>query len=199
MYITLGPTLRRFRVLAAATITSSGPTMVTGSIGLSPGTSITGEPGCINGQVHIADPVALEAQKELTAAYDVAALLTPTLTCIDDIGEQSLHPGIYASGSSMLLTGELALDAHCDSDAQFIFQIASALTIGNGAKITLLQGAKPDNVFWNVGSSATIGTDCAFVGNLMAFSSISVGTNATVHGRLLARNAAVTLLSNIIS
>ena len=204
--ITLGPTVGTFGVLAGSTVTNSGPTVVNGNLGVSPGTAITGingiapgGPGTVTGSIHSADAFALQAQNELTAAYNAAAGAASTATKSGDLGGQTLFAGVYTASSSLGITGTVTLDAQNNPNAQFIFQIGSALTTATGSSVALINGANPANIFWQIGSSATLGTSASFSGNILALSSISFGTGATLQGRALARNGAVTLLSNVIS
>jgi hypothetical protein len=203
--ITLGPTVGTFGVLAGSTVTSSGPTVVVGNLGVSPGTAITGftgiapgGPGMVFGSIDSADAFAAQAQNELTAAYNAAAGAASTATKNGDLGGQTLFPGVYTASTSLGITGNVTLDAQGNANAQFIFQIGSALTTATGSTVTLINGAQASNVFWQIGSSATLGTTSAFSGNILALSSISANTGASIQGRLLARNGAVTLLSNSI-
>jgi hypothetical protein len=204
--ISLGPTVATFGVLAGSTVTNSGPTIVVGNLGVSPGTAITGftgiapgGPGLVGGTIHSADAFAATAQNELTSAYNAAAGAASTATKAGDLGGQTLFPGVYTSSSSLGLTGTLVLDAQGNPNAQFIFQIGSALTTASGSAVVLINGAQAANVFWQIGSSATLGTTSAFAGNILALSSISLNTGAVLQGRALARNGAVTLLSNTIN
>jgi hypothetical protein len=204
--ITLGPTVDTFGVLAGSTVTNSGPTVVLGNLGTSPGTAITGfaaiapgGPGIVTGVIHSAGPGAALAQNELTAAYNAAAGAASNATVAGDLGGQTFFAGVYTSSSTLGITGTVTLDAQGNPNAQFIFQIASALTTATGSNVLLINGAQPKNVFWQMGSSATLGTTSNFSGNLLAFSSISLGTGTVLEGRALARNGAVTLLSNTIN
>jgi hypothetical protein len=153
----------------------------------------------VSGTIHSADAVAAQAQNELTAAYNAAAGAASTATKNGDLGGQTLFAGVYTASSSLGITGTVTLDAQNNANAQFIFQIGTALTANVGSSVNLINGALPANVFWQVGSSATVGSGASFSGNILAFSSISLGTNATLQGRALARNAAVTLLGNTIT
>jgi hypothetical protein len=202
--ITLGPTLNTFDILAGSTVTNSGPTVINGNLGVSPGTAITGfsgfapgGPGIVNGTIHSADGVALQAQNELTTAYNTAAGAFSTGVKSGDIGGTTVTPGVYAIASTLGITGTVTLDAQGNPNAQFIFQIGSGLTTAVGSIVFLTNGAQASNVFWQVGSSATLGTSSAFSGNILAQASISLGTGALLQGRALARTGAVTLLSNI--
>jgi hypothetical protein len=190
-----------FAVLGASTVTSTGATTVNGNLGLSPGTAVTGfPPGAVNGTLHVADAAAAQAQADLTAAYNDAATRTGAITVAGNIGGQTLTPGVYSSSSSLAISsGDLTLDAQGNANAVFIFQMGSTLTTISGHNVILSGGAQAANVFWQVGSSATLGTGSVFKGNILALASITVTTGATVEGRLLARTAAVTLDSNTIT
>lgn len=204
--LTLGPTVGTFGVLAGSTVTSSGPTLVTGNLGVSPGTAITGitgiapgGPGTVSGTINSANAFALQAKNELTTAYNAAAGAASTATKAGDLGGQVLFAGVYTSSSTLGITGIVTLDAQNNGSAQFIFQIGSSLTTATGSNVNLINGALPANVFWQVGSSATLGTNSSFSGNILAQEAISLGTGASLQGRALARIAAVTLLSNSVS
>jgi hypothetical protein len=204
--ISLGPTVGTFGVLAGSTVTNSGPTLVIGNLGVSPGTAITGfmgiapgGPGIVNGTIHSADAFAAQAQNELTTAYNAAAGAASTATKNGDLGGQTLFPGVYTASSSLGITGTVTLDAQGNPNAQFIFQIGSALTTAVSSNVVLINGAQAGNVFWQIGSSATLGTTSTFAGNILALASISFGTGATLQGRALARTGAVTMLSNTVN
>src|SRR6185436_18465858 len=188
-----------FAVLAASTVTSIAPTTINGDLGLSPGTSVTGGP-TVNGTIHIADAAAAQAQGDLTTAYNNAAGRTPTrvFTPIFDLGGLTLTSGVYNDPSSFAITGTLTLDGHGDPNAVWIFQAGSTLVTASGSQVLLINGAQAANVFWQVGSSATLGTGSVFKGTIMALASITVTTGVTVEGRMLARTAAVTLDSDNI-
>jgi len=186
-----------YGVLGASTVTNTGTSVIGGDLGLSPGTSITGfPPGVVLGTVHPTDPVAAQAQSDLTTAYNVAASLTPSTTGLSDLVGLSLIPGVY-SGSTLSLSGDLTLAGTATS--VWVFQAASTLVTGSASRIILTGGATACNVFWQVGSSATLGTASEFAGTIMANQSITATTSATVTGRLLADNGAVTLDSNVIT
>ena len=190
-----------FAVLAGSTVINTGPSVISGDLGLSPGTVVTGfPPGTVTGgTIHAADGVALQAQNDLTTAYNDAAGRSSTATISADLAGQTLTPGVYTSASSLGLSGDLTLNGEGNSNAVFVFQAGSTLTSGSGSRVLLIGGAQPCNVFWQVGSSATIGTSSAFVGNILALTSISMTTGATLNGRALARNGAVTLDTNTIT
>ena len=190
-----------YAVLAGSTVTSTGPTIVSGDLGLSPGTSVTGfPPGLMSGGVqNVANPAAVQAKSDLIAAYDEAAGQAPaTPVAASSLGGLTLTPGVY-SGGALDLTGTVTLDAQGDSGAVFVFQAASTLITASASQVKLVNGASACNVFWKVGSSATLGTTTSFKGTILALTSITLNTGATVEGRMLARNGAVTLDSNVIS
>lgn len=190
-----------FRVLAGSTVANTGGTTVAGDVGVWAGTSVTGfGPGTMTGNggvPHVADPAAQTAQSDLTIAYNNAAGRAVGAAVAGNIGGQTLTPGVYTSTSSLAISsGDLTLNGN--SNGVFIFQIPSALTVTSGRKVILTGGALASNVFWQVGSSATLGTTSNFSGTILANSSITMATGATLHGRALARVGGVTLDSNII-
>jgi len=190
-----------FAVLAGSTITNTGSSVISGNIGLSPGTSITGFPPGVqsSGVTDKTDATALSAEGAATSAYLDAAGRTPFSVAPSDLGGSTLAAGVYESASSMSLTGTLTLNGGGDADAVFIFQAGSTLTTASGSDVVLENGAQACNVFWQVGSSATVGTTSDFAGTILALSSATLDTGATVRGRVLARNGAVTLDDNTIS
>jgi hypothetical protein len=193
-------TATSFAVLAGSAVSNTGPSVITGDLGVSPGSAVTGfPPGLVtNGAIHATDGLADGAQADVTTAYNDAAGRSSTATIMANLGGQSLVPGVY-SGGALALTGALTLDAQGDPDAVFIFQAASTLTTTSASSVLLTNGVNPCNVYWQVGSSATLGTGTAFVGTVLALTSITATTGATVDGRLFARNGAVTLDTNVVT
>ncbi|MDH2425982.1 ice-binding family protein [Sphaerisporangium sp. TRM90804] len=190
-----------FAVLAGSTVTNTGATVVTGDLGLSPGTAVTGfPPGTVTGTIHAADAAAAQAKADLVAAYDDAAARTPATTVPTQLGGTTLTPGLYDSAAGTFqITGNLTLDAQGDPGAVWIFQTASTLVTASAGTVTLVGGAQSANVFWQVGSSATLGTGSSLAGNVLALTSITVTTGASVDGRVLARDGAVTLDANTVT
>jgi hypothetical protein len=191
-----------FVVLAGSTVTNTDATTVTGDLGVSPGTAVTGfPPGTVTGATHAGDPAAAQAQIDLTTAFnDAAGRTVGAVTVAGNLGGQTLTPGLYKSTSSLeISSGDLTLDAQGNATAVFIFQMASTLTTTAGRQVILSGGAKAANVFWQVGSSATLGTTSVFKGNLLADQSITLDNGATLDGRALAQIGAVTLDANTIT
>jgi hypothetical protein len=189
-----------FRVLGGSTVTNTGPTTIFGDLGVSPGSAITGfPPGLVlgGGAQHAADATALQAQSDVTSAYVVLAgdPCAHDLTG-QDLGGLTLTPGVYCFSSEAQLTGTLVLDAQGDPSAVFVFQVGSKLTTASGASVAFVNGGQDCRVFWQIGSSATLGTDTVFAGSLLALTSIALETGASVSGRALARNGAVTMDTN---
>jgi hypothetical protein len=188
-----------FSVLAGSTVTNTGPTTMFGDLGLAPGSSVTGEPHVL-GQTYIDDAVATEAKNSLTTAYNEAASRPTNGSAGTQLAGQEFSPGVYTASSSLLLSsGSVTLNAEGDPNAVFIFQIPTTLITGSNTTVSLVGGAQACNVFWQVGSSATLGSGTHFVGTIMAAESITANTAATIHGRLLAQTAAVTLEDNTIT
>lgn len=192
-----------FVVLGGTTVTNTGPSVLNGDLGVSPGTELEGfGPAVVNGATHATDEVAAKAQLDLTTAYNVAAgepVLPQNDLSNTNLGERKLSPGVYRYNAAALLTGALTLDAEGDPNALFVFKVGSQLTTESASSVVLVNGASPCNVYWQIGSSAVIGTTTAFQGNLMALTSISLKTGATVLGRMLARNGQVSLEDNVLS
>jgi hypothetical protein len=194
-------TAASYSVLAGSTVTNTGNSVLNSSAGLWPGTSITGfPPGLVTapGTIDATSAAAQQAQSDLTAAYNDAAGRSIDATTAADLTNLVLLGGVYAAPSkgALSLSGPLVLDGAGNPNSVWIFQTDSTLTTASASSVTLINAAQACNVFWQVGSSATLGTNSVFVGNVLALTSITVTTGATVQGRALARNGAVTLDTN---
>ncbi|HEV7241548.1 MAG TPA: ice-binding family protein [Thermoanaerobaculia bacterium] len=200
--ISLG-TAQSFGVLGGSTVTNTGATTVNGNVGVSPGSSVTGFPPgvVVGGAIHSNDAVAVQAQNDLTTAYnDIAATPCTVDLTGQNLGGLTLTPGVYCFSSSAQLTGALTLDALGNPSALFLFKIGSSLTTASGSSVTVINGGTSCNrVYWQVGSSATIGTGTSFAGDILALTSITLTTGANTSGRALARNGAVTLDTNNVN
>ncbi len=202
--ISLG-TAQGFAALGGSTVTNTGTSAITGNVGVSPGSSVTGfPPGVVTGgSIHANDAVAGQAQTDLTTAYNAVAASPCNVDLSgQDLGGLTLTPGVYCYSTSAFLTGTLRLDFQGNPNASFLFKIGSTLTTASASGIVLLNNGGsncPQNLFWQVGSSATLGTGSTFNGNILALSSITLTTGAGLSGRALARNGAVTLDTNSVS
>ncbi|MEK6226125.1 MAG: ice-binding family protein [Chloroflexota bacterium] len=186
-------TAASFSVLGGLAVTNTGPTTTDKDVGVWPGTSVGAwPPGIAGGAIHAGDAVAQQAQSDLTTAYNNAAGRTPFTVVGGDLVGQTLVGGVYRGGT-LGLTGVLTLDGQNDPASVWIFQTPATLITGSSSLVSFINGASPCNVFWQVGSSATLGTGSTFVGTIMALTKITVTTGVTVYGRALARNDAVTL------
>ncbi|WP_371785811.1 ice-binding family protein [Streptosporangium subroseum] len=194
-------TAANFAILAGKAVVNTGSTVVTGDLGVSPSASVSGfPPGSVSGATHAANAVAAQAQADLTTAYTNADTQAPATTVPTQLGGTTLGPGIYKStAGTFQITGNLTLDAQGDPNAVFIFQTVSSLSTGTASTVTLAGGAQECNVFWKVGSSAALGTNSNFTGNILALNSISAGGGAAVKGRALARTGLVTLNKNTVT
>ena len=192
-----------FAVLAGTTVTSAGVSTIGGDIGVSPGTAITGfGPGTLTGSKEGGNPTAAAAQTDLATAYaDVAGrTATTTVAALGEAGPgQTLGPGVYAHGSGLELAGTLNLNAGGDPDAVFIFQAGSTLGTAAGSTVNLQNGAQACNVFWQVGSSATLGANSVLKRSLLVHTAVTVGASVNVAGRILAMGAAVTLDADVVT
>jgi hypothetical protein len=198
--INLG-TAGSYAVLAGSTVTNTNSSVLTGNLGVWPGTAVTGFPPgmVIGGTIHAGDAAAAKAQGDLTTAYNAAIGLSPTATLTGkDLGNMVLTPGVYFFASSAQLTGTLTLNNLGNPNAVFVFQIGSTLTTASGSSV-VFTSSLDKNVFWQVGSSATLGTTTKFEGNILALTSITLNNGASIGcGSALARNGAVTLNNNVI-
>jgi len=193
-----------FADLAGSTITNTGPTVITGGdLALSPGSAVTGfPPGVLTppAVMHIDDATAAQAQLDLTAAYNYAAGVLGAAVLTGDLSGLTFTPGVYKNSSTVMLSaGQVFLDGQGDPNAVFIFQIGSTLTTLGGTQVVLTGGTQAKNVFWQVSTSATLGTNSIFEGTILALQSITLDTGAVLTGRALARNGGLTLDSNIIT
>jgi Ice-binding-like len=192
-------TAASFSVLAGSTVTNTGPTTMFGDLGLSPDSSVTGAPQVL-GETHVDDAVSIAAKSALTTAYNDAASRPSNGSAGTNLSGQVFLPGVRTASSSLLLSsGSVTLDAQGNPNAVFIFQIATTLITASNTSVLLVNGAQACNVFWQVGSSATLGTGTSFVGTIMASATITANTAATIHGRLLASTGAVNLDTNTIT
>jgi hypothetical protein len=202
--ISLG-TSSSFAVLGGSTVTNTGSSVITGNVGVSPGSAVTGfPPGTVaGGTIHSNDGVAIQAQSDLTTAYNaVQGTACSTDLTGQDLGGLTLTPGVYCFSSSAGLTGTLTLNLQGNPNSVFLFKVGSSITTASGSSIVLINSGAttcPTNLYWQVGASATFGTGSTFMGNVLALTSITLNTSAHLTGRALARNGAVTLDTNAVS
>jgi hypothetical protein len=190
-----------FAVLGGTTVTNTGPSVLNGDLGVSPGAAIVGfPPGIFTGTLHAADATALSAQGDVTAAYNALAsqACNVVLTGVD-LGGLTLTPGVYCFASSAQLTGTLTLDGLGNPGSVWVFQIGSTLTTASNSRVSFINGGQACGAFWQIGSSATLGTTTSFSGNILALTSITLNTGATSDGAMFARNGAVTLDTNVVT
>lgn len=201
-------TAASFGVLGGSTVTNTGPTVVNGDLGISPGAACTGfpapctggGPGTVTGTIHAADALALSAQNAITTAYNSLAGQACNVNLTgQDLGGLTLTPGVYCFSTSAQLTGTLTLNGLGNAGAVWVFQIGSTLTTASGSRVAFVNAGQACGTFWQVGSSATVGTTSAFAGNVLALASVTMNTGATNAGGLFARTGAATLDSNIVS
>jgi len=194
-------TAATFAILAGTTVTNVGPSVVTGNLGVSPGSAVTGfGPGVVvNGSIHAGDAVALQAQIDLATAYGNAAGRTGGIPETGDLGGLTLSPGVYSALTSLALTGNVTLDGQNNPNSVFVIQIGTSFGIAANSTVTLINEADPCNVFWTVGTSATIAANTMFAGSLLAQTTVTLAAGVSVHGRVLAEGGAVTLSDNAIT
>jgi len=194
-------TAGNYAVLAGSTVTNTGPSILTGDLGVSAGCALTGfPPGSVSGTINACNAASSQAQRDLTTAYNSAMGLSPTATLTGkNLGGMTLTPGVYFFASSAQLTGTLTLNNLGNTNALFVFQIGSTLTTASGSAVIFSSTLNDPNVFWQVGSSATLGTTTKFEGNILALTSITLNSGASIGcGSALAINGAVTLNNNTI-
>lgn len=194
-------TAAAFAVLAGTPdVTNTGATTITGDLGIHPAAAVSGfPPGLVNGTIHAGDAIALQAKNDLVLAYTYAAAQPVTATH-GTLGGLTLVGGVYnAGGVTLDLTGTLTLDGQSDPSSVWIFQASSDLITASSSSVAFINGAQPCNVFWQVTSSATLGSGSSFVGTILALTSITVNNGVTVNGRVLARNGTVTLDNDTIT
>jgi hypothetical protein len=193
-------TAAAYSVLGGSTVTNTGPSILGANLGVSPGSATTGfPPGLVLGATHKADAPALQAKSDLVTAYNDAAGRAVTANLSADIVGKTLVPGVYKRAGALQNSGTLTLNAQGNPSSVWIFQISSTLTTASFSTINLINGAQACHVYWQVGSSATLGTTSHFIGTIMALTSVTVTTGTTVEGRALARNGAVTLDTNVFT
>jgi len=192
-----------FAILAGGTVANTGLSIVNGDLGVSPGDSVVGfPPGVVNGEIFTGvGSAAGQAKEDLTTAYnEAAARSTGAISLPGDLSGLTLFPGLYTNSTSVMLSsGALTLDAQGDSNAVFLLQMGSTLTTGSVTQVILAGGAMASNVYWSVGTSATLGTNSSFVGNVLAEASITLATGANLVGRALTQTASVTLDAAVIT
>ncbi len=188
-----------FVALASSTLTNTGSGVFVGNVGTSPGTSVVGFPPgkVINGSIYMGGPVPAQAQIDANTAYNDLAGQTCNVDLTgQDLGGMTLAPGVYCFDTSAQLTGDLVLDAQDNPLAVWVFQTGSTLTTASASSVAVINGGNALNLFWQVGSSATFGTGTRLIGNILAYASITLNTGASLTGRALALNGAVTLDTN---
>ncbi|MCX2750081.1 ice-binding family protein [Arthrobacter sp. MI7-26] len=193
-------TAAAYSVLGGTTVTNTGPTTLAGNLGVNPGSAITGfPPGLAAGATHAGDAQAGQAESALTTAYDDAAGRPMTASVAGDLVGQTLTAGVYKSAGPLAVSGALTLNGQGNPNSVFIFQVASTLTTASASSIVLTNSAQACNIYWQVGSSAILGTASTFKGNILALTSITATTGTSVEGRALARNGQVALDTNVFT
>ena len=201
IFVDLG-TASTFAVLAGSAVTNTGPTNVYGNLGVSPGTASTGFPpgNVTGGTIHAGDATAMQAQIDLTTAYNFAVGATCGTGLAGDLGGVTVTSGVYCFPGAAGLTGTLTLDAQGDPDAVFLFQLGGALTTAASSAVVFTNGGKGNRLFWQINGAATLGANTAFAGSILALSAITLGAGANIPcGRALARDGAMTMATNNVS
>jgi len=189
-----------YSVLGGQTVTNTGPTVLSGDLGVSPGTAITGfPPGLAGGATHAGDAAAAQAQSDVVIAYNDTAGRAPTAAVAGDLVGQTLTAGVYKSTGPIAISGTVTLDGQGNPNSVFIFQVASTLITASASRVAVINGAQACHIYWQVASSATLGTASSFQGTVLALTSISVTTGTIVKGRALARNGQVSLDDNVFT
>jgi len=190
-----------YAVLAGSTVTNGGPTIVNGNLGVSPGTAVVGfPPGTVTGTIHAGDAVAAQAKADLLQGQLDAAGRLGATALAGDLSGLTMYPGLYKNSTSVMVSsGNLTFDAQGDPNAVFILQMGSTLTTGTGTGMVLAGGAQAKNIYWSVGSSATLGVNSNFIGTILAQASISANNGCTIQGVMLTNVGAVTMQSNTIT
>jgi hypothetical protein len=191
---------KKMAILAGTTVTSTGASTIGGNIGIYPGNALTGfPPGIVNGEKFVGVVESQIAQGELLSLYNyLNGVPCGTVMTGVDLGGKTLVPGVYCFAAGAQITGDLHLDSGNSSNPIWIFQMGTTLTTAGNSQVLFTKLSKPCGVFWKVGSSATIGATSSFAGNIIAYTSISIGTSATTIGKFLAQNGAVTMISNTV-
>ena len=190
-----------YAVIGSSTVTNTGPTILNGDLGVSPGNTVVGfPPGIVNGTINAGNAASLAAQTSVTTAYNALAGQPCNVSLTgQNLGGLTLTPGVYCFSSSAQLTGTLTLNGLGNPGAVWVFQIGSTLTTASGSRVQYINGGQACGTFWQVGSSATLGTTTTFAGNVLALASVTANTGATNAGALFARTGAVTLDSNVVN
>ncbi|MEO6700535.1 MAG: ice-binding family protein [Jatrophihabitantaceae bacterium] len=193
-------TAASYSVLGGQAVTNTGPSVLGGDLGVSPGTAITGfPPGLVNGATHAADAAAGQAQSDVVTAYNDTASRAPTASVAGDLVGRTLTAGVYNSTGPLAVSGMVTLNGQGNPNSVFIFQVASTLITASASNVSTINGAQACHIYWQVASSATLGTASTFQGTILALTSISVTTSTTVKGRALARNGQVSLDTNVFT
>ncbi len=193
-------TASTFAALAGTTVTSTGLTVLNGNLGTEPGAAITGfGPGVVNGTTYAGGAVAQQARIDVITAYNAVSGQTATTTGATAFATTTLTPGVYNAAASLSLSGIVTLDGNNQANPVFVFQMGSTLLAAGTTQVVLINGARAENVYWRVGSSATLDSAAVFAGTIFANTSITLGSGVSVDGRLFAINGALSLIGNTVS